>query len=98
MIITESASEIILMKASIPLIDVRSPLEFAQGHVPGAVNIPLFSDQERAEVGTRYQQAGRDAAFLIGLDFVGVKMSGFVKKVASLCRGKEKELLIYCWR
>lgn len=98
MIITESASEIILMKASIPLIDVRSPLEFAQGHIPGAINIPLFSDKERAEVGTRYQQAGRDAAFLIGLDFVGVKMSGFVKKVDSMCRGREKELAIYCWR
>lgn len=98
MIITVSADELIGMKASIPLIDVRSPLEFEQGHIPGAVNVPLFSDQERAAVGTRYQQAGREAAFLLGLDFVGVKMSGFVKKIDVLCRGKEKVLAIYCWR
>ena len=45
-----------------PLVDVRSPSEFARGHWPGAVNLPLFSDDERAAVGTCYKQKGRGAA------------------------------------
>lgn len=98
MVLPIKASEIIELKGKLPLIDVRSPLEFSRGHIPGAVNIPLFSDQERAEVGTRYQQAGKDAALLVGLDFVGVKMSGFVKKLNAISRGKAKEVSLYCWR
>jgi len=90
--------ELLIKSASFPLVDVRSPAEFEQGHIPGAVNIPLFSNEERAFVGTRYHKAGKDAALLIGLDFVGPKMSAFIKKANSLFRGKSKELLIYCWR
>ncbi|HEX2977133.1 MAG TPA: rhodanese-like domain-containing protein [Bacteroidales bacterium] len=40
----------------IPVIDVRSPLEFSNGHIPGAINIPLFNDEERARVGTKYKK------------------------------------------
>lgn len=90
--------EIFKLKSEIPLIDVRSPAEYSQGHIPGAINIPLFTDQERAEVGTRYKQAGKDAALLIGLDFVGVKMSDFVKKLHVICRGISNEVMLYCWR
>ncbi|MHC1775530.1 MAG: tRNA 2-selenouridine(34) synthase MnmH [Lentimicrobium sp.] len=98
MVLPIIASEVIELKGKLPLIDVRSPLEFSRGHIPGAVNIPLFSDQERAEVGTRYQQAGKDAALFVGLDFVGVKMSGFVKRLNAISRGKAKEVSLYCWR
>jgi tRNA 2-selenouridine synthase len=80
------------------LIDVRSPLEFVKGHIPGAANIPLFTDEERAVVGTRYHDAGKDAALLIGLDFAGVKMSDFVKRLTSLTRGKNRKVAVYCWR
>ena len=49
-----------LMQSTLnPVIDVRAPGEFAQGHIPGAFNIPLFDDAERAEVGTLYVKAGR---------------------------------------
>ena len=41
------------------IVDVRSPSEYAKGHWPGAVNLPLFNDQERAEVGTTYKTSGR---------------------------------------
>lgn len=41
-----------------PVVDVRAPAEFEKGHIPGAQNLPLFSDQERAEVGTSYKQQG----------------------------------------
>ena len=56
------------------LIDVRTPAEFRQGHIPGAANLPLFSDAERAEVGTLYKQQGRQIAVLRGLALVGPRM------------------------
>ena len=44
------------------IIDVRSPSEFADGHIPGAFNIPLFDDEQRKIVGTMYSKDGRDPA------------------------------------
>jgi tRNA 2-selenouridine synthase len=80
----------------IPLLDVRSPGEFEQGHIPGAVNLPLFSDEERVKVGTLYKHSGKDVAFLTGLDIVGPKMSGFVKQARKVAPGGE--VLVHCWR
>lgn len=79
-----------------PLIDVRTPAEFAAGHIPGAVNIPLFSNEERVEVGTIYKQVSRRDAMLRALDIVGPKMSEFVKQAERLER-KDK-LIVHCWR
>lgn len=81
-----------------PVIDVRSPSEYEEGHIHGAVNIPLFSNEERAIVGTLYKKAGKEAALFKGLDFVGVKMSGFVKKITSTLHGKPRKAAVYCWR
>ncbi len=81
----------------IPIIDVRSPKEFEQGHIVNAINIPLFSDEERAEVGTAYKQSGKNAALFIGLDKVRVKMSTFLKKAIALSH-KSKAVRVYCWR
>ena len=57
------------------LLDVRSPAEFQQGHIPGARNLPLFDDDERAEIGTLYRQQGRQAAVLRGLERVGPRLA-----------------------
>ena len=57
------------------ILDVRSPLEYTQGNLPGAVNIPLFSDSERAVIGTIYHQKGREAAIIKGLDICLPKTS-----------------------
>ena len=65
---------------SIPVLDLRSPGEYKSGHITGAVNMPLFNDEERAKVGTKYKQVSKDAAMLLGLDIVGPKMSGMVRK------------------
>lgn len=62
------------LAAAGPLIDLRSPAEFAQGHIPGATNLPLFDNDERAEIGTLYKQQGRQAAVLLGLALVGPRM------------------------
>jgi tRNA 2-selenouridine synthase len=79
-----------------PVIDVRSPGEYDQGHIPGAVNLPLFDDKERAIVGTIYKNSGRDAAVLRGLEMAGPKLAGFVKKMVQIA--PRKEILIHCWR
>lgn len=52
------------------LLDVRAPVEFAKGSFPGAVNIPLLDDRERAAVGTRYRSEGQDAAIALGHELV----------------------------
>ena len=54
-----------------PILDVRSPAEFSQGHIPGAINLPLFSDHQRSVVGTIYAQSGQTAAIEKGFQFVG---------------------------
>ncbi|GEO03023.1 tRNA 2-selenouridine(34) synthase MnmH [Adhaeribacter aerolatus] len=82
--------------ASLPVLDVRAPLEFTAGHIPGALSFPLFTDAERKQVGTAYKQISRDKAILIGLDYFGPKMSGFVKMATKLA--PQKEVLLHCWR
>lgn len=79
-----------------PVIDVRSPAEFKKGHIPGAYNIPLFSDEERAIVGTKYVQESRYNSVIAGLDFVGPKLSRFVDEVSKLA--PYRKILVYCWR
>ena len=79
-----------------PILDVRAPIEFAQGHVPGALNLPLFTDEERARIGTTYKQVSQDRAVHLGLEFFGPKMSQMVKLAQKLAGGKEARL--HCWR
>ena len=80
---------------STPVIDVRSPGEYGQAHIPGALNLPLFSDDERAEVGTIYTKKSKTESVRRGLEIVGPKLSDFIAFALSL---KSKELLIHCWR
>ena len=83
-----------------PLIDIRSPKEFDQGHWPGATNIPLFSDNERALIGTAYKKKGRSKAILLGLQITKPKLS----KLKSILENTFNQnpsgvnLRIYCWR
>jgi len=88
--------EFLSRSKEIPVIDVRSPAEFLQGHIPEAINLPLFDNEERAIVGTIYKNSGRDSAVLKGLELAGPKMSGFVKKLHLLA--PQREILTHCWR
>ena len=67
-----------------PVIDVRAPAEFTNGHIPGAHNVPLFSDDERALIGTLYKQQGKQEAIRAGLEFVGPKLTNYVEQVAEI--------------
>ena len=78
------------------LLDVRSPGEYASGHLPGAVSLPLFSDAERAEVGTLYKQESPDAALLRGLDIAGGKMRQLVEQARKAAPANE--VVVQCWR
>ncbi|MFT5964326.1 MAG: tRNA 2-selenouridine synthase [Flavobacterium sp.] len=80
----------------IPLIDVRSPGEFAAGHIPNAINLELFTDEERVVVGTAYKKESKERAFEIGFAYVKPKLNDFITKSAAIA--PEKEVAIHCWR
>ncbi len=81
---------------SLPVIDVRSPSEFSQGHIPGAVNIPLFNDEERKKVGTTYVQVGHDEAVELGLEIALPKSLSIYRAARDAAPGGEA--LVHCWR
>ncbi|MBK0404389.1 tRNA 2-selenouridine(34) synthase MnmH [Adhaeribacter sp. BT258] len=89
-------SEVLRLKENLPLLDIRSPKEFAAGHIPGALSFPLFSDEERHQIGTAYKQISQEKAVLMGLDFFGPNMSAMVKQAKKLA--PQKEVLLHCWR
>jgi tRNA 2-selenouridine synthase len=89
-------SDFIELKDPVPLADVRTPAEFAHGHIPGAFNLPLFSDEERVSIGTTYKQVGKEAAILLGFDFTGNKWSGFIRQAMEMAPGKK--IAVHCWR
>ena len=84
-----------------PTIDVRSEQEYEHAHIPGAVSLPLFSNEERKIVGTIYKQQSREAAIKKGLEFFGPKMKDIIVFVEKLLKEKNidsKILVIHCWR
>lgn len=89
--------EFLALSDNFPVIDVRAPLEFEQGHIPGAVNIPLFDNHEREVVGTKYKQMNKEAAMYAGLEFAGKKLVQLAKQGEKIA-GKNKTLLVHCWR
>ena len=79
------------------VLDVRSPGEFEAGHIPGALNLPLFDNEERAEIGKLFKNSGRDAAVLRGLKLAGQKMADLVVQTTKFSEGS-KSVLVHCWR
>jgi tRNA 2-selenouridine synthase len=79
-----------------PLIDVRSPGEFEKAHIPGAISFPIFTNEERAQVGTTYKQKGKDKAVELGLEIVGPQLAQWAKEAKKIA--KNGVLLVHCWR
>ncbi len=80
----------------LPLIDVRSPSEYAKGHISNATNIPLFSDEQRAKVGTVYKQKSKEKAIALGYEFVTPKLQHFLDESAKVAKGGA--VVVHCWR
>jgi tRNA 2-selenouridine synthase len=79
------------------LIDARSPAEFAEDHLPGAVNWPVLDDAQRHEVGTLYKQVSPLQARKVGAAMVARNIAGHVERwVAD--KPREWRPLVYCWR
>lgn len=76
------------------LIDVRSPSEYKHSTIPGSLNIPLFDDAERAEIGTLYKQVSIQSAKERGLEIVSAKLPAFIKRFGEIPGAKA----VFCWR
>lgn len=79
------------------IIDVRSPAEFAEDHIPGAINLPVLDDEERARVGTLYKQVSPFTARKIGAALVA-RRAGQHIETHLLDRPGSYRPLVYCWR
>jgi tRNA 2-selenouridine synthase len=87
------------MSDEVPILDVRSPSEFAHAHIPGAHSMPLFNDDERKEIGTAYKQVSRESAIRIGLKAFGPKLLPLVDEAEKICASKStREVRVHCWR
>jgi len=84
----------LLAEGDVTPIDVRSPGEFEEGTVPGSVNVPLFNNEERSEIGIIYKHQGVKAANDRGLEIVSAKLPGFIRELQSL-NGRK---VFFCWR
>lgn len=77
-------------------IDLRSPLEYEEAHIPGAINLPILENEERALVGTVYKKESPDVAVDKGFELAAPKLPELYKKIREL--GKENDVVLYCWR
>lgn len=93
---TIEVEEFLELSRNVPIIDVRSPGEYITGHIPGAINMPLFDDKERALVGTIYTQKGKKTAIETGLEITGPKMAEFIRNASIIA--PNNKLLVHCWR
>jgi tRNA 2-selenouridine synthase len=87
------------------IVDVRSPAEFEQAHIPTALNLPLFNNEERAMIGTTYKKQSRTAAIKAALPLFGNKMLGMIELVEGWINEKQimgatakPVIYVHCWR
>ena len=93
--------EFIKLAQSQPVIDVRSPAEYQHAHIPGALSMPIFDNEERKVIGTAYKQESREKAIKIGLDAFGrdlVKIVEDVEKIFTERKSASREIGVHCWR
>jgi tRNA 2-selenouridine synthase len=79
------------------IIDVRSPAEFAEDHIPGAINCPVLDDEERIRVGTLYKQVSPFEARKVGAALVSRNIAKHIENQL-FDKPKGWKPLVYCWR
>lgn len=94
-----------------PVLDVRSPGEFAHAHIPSACSVPLFTDEQRKVIGTAYKKQSRKTAVEIGINYFSERMKSVQKETVkiveewikhhpmeSVKKADQSTLLVHCWR
>ena len=88
-----------------PVLDVRSPGEFKQAHIPSAYSLPLFTDEERKIIGTAYKKESRAIAVKIGVKYFGLKMHNIIEDAEKIVEEynekhhvKSNSIIVHCWR
>lgn len=84
------------LRATLPVVDVRSESEFEEGHIKHAVNIPLLTNAERVVVGTDYKQKGQAEAIKSGLRLVGPRLLEMIIEAEKVA--VKNEMIVHCWR
>lgn len=91
-----TVEELLKFKHIVP-VDVRSPQEFMEGSIPGAVNVPLLDDNERKEIGTIYKQVGQNEAKWRAMEVVAPKIPSILGRIREI--GMQDSIpIVYCWR
>ncbi|ORJ54899.1 tRNA 2-selenouridine(34) synthase MnmH [Geothermobacter hydrogeniphilus] len=80
------------------LVDARSPAEFAAATIPGAINVPVFDDEERHRVGLCYAEEGKRQARRLGVDLVSPKIPRMIATVEEALAGGRPPVIVFCWR
>jgi tRNA 2-selenouridine synthase len=84
------------LRTDLPIVDVRSQLEFSEGHIKDAVNIPLLNNEERIAVGIDYKKRGQAEAIRTGFRLVGPRFLEIINHTEAVSAGREA--LVHCWR
>lgn len=91
--------ELLILAQNSPVFDVRSPSEYAHAHIPNAISLPIFTDEQRAEIGTTYKQNSVQDAIKIGLSHFGLSLNhhiSIVEKHANTTTNNT--VIVHCWR
>ncbi|WP_347490898.1 tRNA 2-selenouridine(34) synthase MnmH [Desulfoscipio sp. XC116] len=81
---------------SFPIVDLRSPGEYSEATIPGAYNIPLLDNIERALVGTVHKEQGPDKARDLAMEILAPRLPAFIKSFQK--KAPDKKVVIFCWR
>jgi len=96
-----SVPHFISLSSTSPILDVRTAAEYAQACIPAAYSFPIFTNEERAEIGTAYKKISKKQAIKIGLTYFGSRLKQMVVDAEAIINkypNANNTLLIHCWR
>ena len=93
----EISYEELLEKSNYILIDVRTPKEYQESTIPGAINIPVLLDDERVMVGTAYKKESQEKAKQLGIEAISKRLGDITKQISKLSK-EYKNIIFFCAR
>jgi tRNA 2-selenouridine synthase len=87
-----------VLRGDHPVVDVRTPKEFEEFRIPGAINLPLFSNEERVKVGTTYTRQSKEAAKELGIHLISDKLPRIYRLFREIFEQDGKSIYVHCWR